>query len=490
MPETSLGGARYMLTVIDEYTDYHWAWSIRAKSDAAGVLKGWILQVERQSGHRVVTIRSDNGGEYLSTEFVSWLRSLGIRQQTTIADTPQQNGKAERANRTIEEKITALLLESGLPGAYWAEAMTYALYVLARTVRKSTGRTRHDDWFGSPPSFDRLRVFGCTAYAHNPKHKKHQSKSVPCWFMCPAEDAVGKKAYRLVDKRNPHKVVFSRDVVFDEGWTMRTKGSASSGSGQTATMTPLTSRMPLGLDLPSSPSGPAEIEDTAGVDMEEENRTGTDVETVGPKTDDESGAGVLSEDELREEEEEEELAPLPAVPRFFVASNPSLTTTRRTSGRKTQLPARFRGPNQANVLISLGQRPPPAAPPKTYKEAVSGLYRAEWEAAMKAELDQFEKLDVWTLRPVRASSPPPPVISGRWVYTCGPTSDPEMTKFKARWVARGYEQREGTFGDTYSPVADGTSRRPFFQLSPTRASRSAKATSRQPSSTPNSRSQI
>jgi hypothetical protein len=186
--------------------------------------------------------------------------------------------------------------------------MTYALYILARTIRTSTGRTRHEAWFGTPPSFDRLRVFGSTAYAHNPKHKKHQSKSVPCWSMCPAEDAFGKKAYRLVDKRNPLKVVFSRNVVFDEDWTMRTKGSARSGSSPTAAKAPPTRATPVGVDMDQAANRPGSTQPAeAQHDLpfeKEETPVLSDVDMSMLSSDEPADAGVLSEDEMREEEEE------------------------------------------------------------------------------------------------------------------------------------------------------------------------------------------
>lgn len=154
--------------------------------------------------------------------------------------------------------------------------MINVLYILARTIRTSTGRTRHEACFGTPPSVDRLRVSGSTAYAHDPKHKKHKSKSVPCWFMCPAEDAFGNKTYRLVDKRSPLKIVYSRNVVFDEDWTIRTKGPARSRSSPMSAEAPPARATPVGVDMDQAanqPSSTQPAEAQPGLTVEEEEET-------------------------------------------------------------------------------------------------------------------------------------------------------------------------------------------------------------------------
>ncbi|CAI7731507.1 unnamed protein product [Closterium sp. NIES-54] len=96
------GGALYSMTMVDDYTRLTWSFPLSKKSDAARVVvEEWLPMVERESGKRVKAIRSDRGGEFLGAEFRSWLKRHGIKQQLTTAYTPQSNGVAERANRTI-----------------------------------------------------------------------------------------------------------------------------------------------------------------------------------------------------------------------------------------------------------------------------------------------------------------------------------------------------------------------------------------------------
>ena len=82
-------------------------------------------------------LRSDNGGEYLSTTFKSFLLEHGISHQLTVAYTPQQNGVAERINRTLLNMVRSMLHHKSLPKHFWAEALSTAFYVVNRVTSRS-----------------------------------------------------------------------------------------------------------------------------------------------------------------------------------------------------------------------------------------------------------------------------------------------------------------------------------------------------------------
>ncbi|CAI7868156.1 unnamed protein product [Closterium sp. NIES-53] len=122
------GGALYSMTMVDDYTRLTWSFPLAKKSDAARVIiEEWLPMVERESGKRVKAIRSDRGGEFLGAEFQSWLKRHGINQQLTTAYTPQSNGVAERANRTIIEGGRTILVDSGLPLRFWPLAIRHVI---------------------------------------------------------------------------------------------------------------------------------------------------------------------------------------------------------------------------------------------------------------------------------------------------------------------------------------------------------------------------
>ncbi|CAI7760949.1 unnamed protein product, partial [Closterium sp. NIES-54] len=103
------------------------------KSDAAAAIKeDWLPMVERQAMRLVKVLRSDRGGEFLGAEFTKFLKKNGIRHQLTCPGTPQQNGIAERANRTIGEAAKTLLGAAGMPYKFWPEAVRHVITVKNR----------------------------------------------------------------------------------------------------------------------------------------------------------------------------------------------------------------------------------------------------------------------------------------------------------------------------------------------------------------------
>ena len=96
----SLSGAEYFITFIDDNTRYVWVYVIKHKSDVFKIFCEWKTEVEKSLRHCVKTLRTDNGGEYTSTEFEEYLRNEGIKYELTIPKCPEQNGVAERLHRT------------------------------------------------------------------------------------------------------------------------------------------------------------------------------------------------------------------------------------------------------------------------------------------------------------------------------------------------------------------------------------------------------
>src|ERR1700678_2242173 len=90
---------------------------------------------------RIKSLRSDRGGEYLSEEFSNHLKKAGTMRKLTVHDTPEHNGVAEHLNRTLLEKVRAMLHESSLPKFLWAEATAHPVYLKNRTWTRTLGNT-------------------------------------------------------------------------------------------------------------------------------------------------------------------------------------------------------------------------------------------------------------------------------------------------------------------------------------------------------------
>jgi len=115
----SYGGARYFLTFIDDMSRYSFVYTIKSKD----VFEKFKAMVETKTSLKIKAIRSDNGTEFVNRIFDKFLKECGITRQLSVPYTPQQNGVAERFNRTVEEMARCMLQEAEVNEALWAEAV-------------------------------------------------------------------------------------------------------------------------------------------------------------------------------------------------------------------------------------------------------------------------------------------------------------------------------------------------------------------------------
>ncbi|GJV62294.1 putative ribonuclease H-like domain-containing protein [Tanacetum coccineum] len=128
----SINHASYCLVITDDCTRFSWVFFLAAKDETSGILKNFIRQIENQLNHRVKIIRSDNGTEFKNRDMLEFCGNKGIKQEYSNARTPQQNGVAERMNRTLIEAARTMLADSLLPTTFWAEAVSTACYIFNR----------------------------------------------------------------------------------------------------------------------------------------------------------------------------------------------------------------------------------------------------------------------------------------------------------------------------------------------------------------------
>ena len=146
----SLSRAEYFVVFIDDKTHYVWVYVIKHKDEVFQKFMEWKSLVENSSGHKVKKLRTDNGGEYTSTEFESYLKDEGIEHQYSIPKTPEQNGVSERMNRTLVETVRSMLADSRLPQRFWAEALSTAAYMINRSPTKALDdKTPFEAWYGT-----------------------------------------------------------------------------------------------------------------------------------------------------------------------------------------------------------------------------------------------------------------------------------------------------------------------------------------------------
>ena len=162
----------YFITFIDDYSRYGYLYLIKEKSESLDKFKIFRTEVEKQLGKIIKVVRSDRGGEYygkhgdagqLKGPFAKYLEDSGIVAQFTMPGSPEQNGIAERRNRTLMEMVRSMISRTNLPGFLWGEALKTALYILNRVPTKVVPLTPFELWTGRKPSLNHLKVWGCPA---------------------------------------------------------------------------------------------------------------------------------------------------------------------------------------------------------------------------------------------------------------------------------------------------------------------------------------
>ncbi|GKA42959.1 ribonuclease H-like domain-containing protein, partial [Tanacetum coccineum] len=160
-----------------------------------------VREIENQLDHKVKVIRSDNGTEFKNSVMNQFCEIKGIKREFSVARTPQQNGVAERKNKTLIEAARTMLVDSKIPTTFWAEAVNTACYVLNRVlVIKPHNKTPYELIGGRTPLIDFMKPFGCPVTILNTKDKlgKFDGKADEGYFV---GYSMVSKAMKVFNKR-------------------------------------------------------------------------------------------------------------------------------------------------------------------------------------------------------------------------------------------------------------------------------------------------
>ncbi|KAA0056672.1 ty1-copia retrotransposon protein [Cucumis melo var. makuwa] len=182
---TSRGGKNYYVSFVDDYSRFTKIYLIKIKNEAGSMFLKFKAKSENQLGKRIKRLRSDRGGEYSDKTLKEFCESNGIIHEFTAPYSPQQNGIAERKNRTLKEMMNAMLLSFDVSDNMWGEAVLSACFVLNRIPHKRLDKTPYELWKGHAPNLSYLKVWGCLAKVPFPALKKStvRSKTFDCIFI-------------------------------------------------------------------------------------------------------------------------------------------------------------------------------------------------------------------------------------------------------------------------------------------------------------------
>ncbi|KAJ9536026.1 LOW QUALITY PROTEIN: hypothetical protein OSB04_un000809 [Centaurea solstitialis] len=450
----SIAGKKYTLVIVDEYSRYTWVFFLRSKSDAPEEIFLFVRKMEKLNNLSVRSIRSDHGTEFKNSTLETFFDQKGISQNFSSIRTPQQNGVAERRNRTLIEAARSMLSEANLATQFWAEAVNTACYTQNRSlIVKRFRRTPYELFHNRKPSIEHLHIFGCVCYILNNKDNlgKFDSRSDDGIFL--GYSSVS-KTYRVFNKRR-QTIEEMIHVRFDESGPTFPHPQDNAEINQWADSFFQVPDIPIAdpspQDLPDgfeeTPIPPSQISLPPIINA-------TPITQVTPEPDQPTSSEDISQTTVSE----------PAPAHTNLLPDPSINEA-STSGQVYQPPA-LRWTKDHPIDQVLGN---PSSGVKTRrqsgniclyvnfisenepKEIDDALRDPAWVSAMQEELAEFFRNNVWLLvpRPRKRT-----IIGSKWIFRNKLDEVGMIIRNKARLVAQGYRQEEGIdYDETFAPVA-------------------------------------
>lgn len=388
---------RYFVSFIDDYSRHAAVCVIKNKSEVFDCFRTYVNRMQNQTGKRVKEIRCDRGREYLNRDFYNFAKENGIFLNPGPAYTHELNGTAERYNRTIMDRARCLMTEAKLDKKYWPECVLTAAYlgnrILTNTAEK---KSPFEIFYRRKPDVKYLRLYGSKCFVRVPEEKrtsKLNPKGVKGCLVGYTD--TGYKV--LVD----NEIIISRHVIFIDSEAKVIK-------------------------YQSYPNHDTDNEDSNGENRnmnEDKERTQiNENEKLREHTDnnDEYFDTVEGEENEREKSNVEEVSE-PSRPR-----------------RERKLPARL---NDHIVYVNVCD----VSVPETYEEAISSPQANLWKNAMNNEINSLEQNETWQIvdEPINKN-----IIEVKWIFRIKSNGI-----YKARVVAKGFQQVYDEYEEIYSPVA-------------------------------------
>ncbi|KAK2578817.1 hypothetical protein KPH14_011851 [Odynerus spinipes] len=170
---TSWNMCKYFLTIKDEASCYRRVYFLKTKDEIFEILETFFTEAERETGRKVISLRTDNGKEYINEKVAQVLLSRSIAHELSPPYVKQCNGMAERENRTLCDAARSMLFNTDLSKTdrhlLWTEAIATAVYLRNRiSNRGNVNTTLHSEWYGTKPHVAHLKIFGAKAFVRIP----------------------------------------------------------------------------------------------------------------------------------------------------------------------------------------------------------------------------------------------------------------------------------------------------------------------------------
>lgn len=394
---------KYFLMIVDDHSRYVTVELLQGKTshEVLEAFQRFKAKSEKQTGYHILKVRSDNGTEF--TLLRQYLASTGVKLEYTVPHTPEQNGRAERANRSIIERTRTLLYSANLPGFLWSELVRTATHLHNRLPSSTlNGQLPRNIFYANRQQLDisYLRTVGSLSFVH--LHKSKRDKLAPAskeGYLLGY--GIGSKAYRIwFPKEN--QIHEATDVRFDESRRYH---------------------------CPSEETQHFEEEPSTGDNSSvDENVSDGDVHLADCILDEEKRGNTMwylvrwRNKELADSWEPHRNVSDCDAYRDWVSASQDVFLTSATSMPTT---------------------------PTSVKHAMTLPEWPHWKAAIAEELKSLEQNNTWE---VLERTTCPHLIDTKWCFRIKTDSTGAIVRFKCRLVARGFNQWSSEYDQTYAPV--------------------------------------
>ncbi|KAJ1518934.1 hypothetical protein ONE63_011456 [Megalurothrips usitatus] len=408
VPDYSLNRSKYFITFLDDHSRYSEVGIMKKKSEAFENFKQFMAKAERLQNLKLIALQTDNGGEYTSQEFSTFLSEKGIERRLSIPYTPEQNGRAERLNQTLLQ-IARYRLKTGFLW-YKKELME--------------------------EDFEMLKVFGCEAWMKTHDKVKLKIRAERCVFMGLSPEQKGFKLWHLKQQH----FVSARNVNFNEEiYPFKIELNKKKHSK------PIVTRYYISDD--------SEDEKEENPEQENQQQENPDPEN-NEREEEENHSG--NEEERHESEEEPEQEPEEEPEQEPEPEEEPVRRSKRIQERHSK------GKCDGCVGCKTTNLEEKLYDPVNVEEALSSFDAKFWKEAMDEEIDRLLQMETWKVVPRPENHK---VIDCKWVFRRKFNELGEIIVHKARLVARGFCLTPGVdYMETYAPVVRKSSIRLMLAL--------------------------
>ena len=420
---TSLGGNKYVVTFTDDFSRYSWVFLCKEKSGCFEAFKIFKKMVENEHDQRIAFLHCDNGGEYSSNAFKQYALQEGIQIQYTVPFSPEQNGVAERFNRTLFNMTRCFMNDSAnIHKSLWAELVKTACYIKNR-LPSSTNQnfaTPFELLYNRKPTLTHLRIIGSKCYCHmtGKISGKLDERSTECILV----GYESEKIFRVFDPKT-NKVFRSRDIIIHENETIQITSPQ---------------RSEVELDLISMNMNPTMSKETPL--MTDQNETPVRRSSFVPSP--RESLSFIS----------------PQIPGKYITHDTSIDELADPKYDTDNITARA---FVSKCLVATES--PSGLVPESFQQAIASEESNKWMESMRDEMKSILENKTWKL--VSVPEDGQKVIQGRWVFRTKSDMSGKIVKYKSRWVVKGFQQEEGfNYTDTFACVVKPMSYKILFSI--------------------------